>query len=75
MGRRNGYFRYQRHRAIARKKWIAEHAVGCEWYAIAGKYSKGKIHCGCSLCKPRFRTVREERENEIFAFELREYLN
>lgn len=23
-----------------------------EWYDVDGKYDKGKIHCGCPLCKP-----------------------
>ena len=26
--------------------------IPMEWYPIDGKYDKGKIHCGCSICKP-----------------------
>lgn len=26
--------------------------VPMEWYEHDGQYDKGKIHCGCPLCKP-----------------------
>ena len=45
------YSRYVRNKAIARKKRISQHVYGFDWYPNDGKYSKGKIHCGCVLCK------------------------
>lgn len=60
------YKRYQRHRAISRKKNICHKRDGSDWYKHDGQYSKGKIHCGCGICKfgrkygpPTFKTIRE----------------
>lgn len=44
MARTRSYRREVRNKAIARKKWICHHVY---W---DGQYSKGKIHCSCSLC-------------------------
>lgn len=40
--------------------------IPMEWYKHPGQYSKGKIHCGCGICKysrkfglPTLRTIRE----------------
>ena len=53
MQRTRAYRRSQRERVIARKKRIAEDItyghVG--WYSVDGKYSKGKIHCSCPMCR------------------------
>ncbi len=65
------YRRYVRTKAIQRKKRISNDVYGLDWYHCDGQYSKGKIHCGCGLCKfgkkyglPTIRDMREEsREN------------
>ena len=36
---------------IQRKKHISNAVYGVDWYKCDGQYSKGKIHCGCGLCK------------------------
>jgi len=46
-----GYRRYVRNKTILRKKRISKSVYGVEWYHHDGQYSKGKIHCGCGLCK------------------------
>lgn len=51
MYRTRAYRRDVRHKAICRKKAICQHNLGFDWYSVDGKYSKGKIHCGCRLCK------------------------
>lgn len=62
------YRRKVRNKAITRKKRICEEIYGYDWYSCDGKYSKGKIYCGCSLCKFNRRyglpTVRDIREIE-----------
>ena len=65
MQRTRAWRREQRNKQIRRKKRISKH-WGFDWYSVDGKYSKGKIHCGCGLCKwgrryglPTLRTVRE----------------
>lgn len=49
--RDKAYYRYMRHKAICRKKYISRVVYGFDWYKVDGAYSKGKIHCGCGLCK------------------------
>mgnify|MGYP007003829757 FL=1 len=60
------YRRYVRSKAILRKKRISNSVYGLDWYKHDGQYSKGKIHCGCGLCKFGKRygllTIREMRE-------------
>ena len=53
MERTRAYRRLQRNRAIARKKGAVKRFTGgtIEWYSIDGKYSKGKIHCSCNMCR------------------------
>ena len=46
-----GYRRYVRNKTILRKKRISNSVYGLDWYKHDGQYSKGKIHCGCGLCK------------------------
>jgi len=36
-----------------RKQKICRERDGSEWYPHLHQYSKGKIHCSCSLCKPK----------------------
>ena len=45
------YRRYVRNKTILRKKRISRLVYGFDWYNQDGKYAKGKIHCGCGLCK------------------------
>lgn len=49
--RTKAYYREMRHKAICRKKHISRAVYGIDWYKVDGAYSKGKIHCGCGLCK------------------------
>ena len=39
-------------KAIRKKKLIHFYSIG-DWYKHLHQYSKGKIHCSCSLCKPK----------------------
>lgn len=61
------YRRHVRSKAILRKKRISNSVYGLDWYKHDGQYSKGKIHCGCGLCKFGKRyglpTTRDMREN------------
>lgn len=61
------YRRYVRNKTILRKKRISHLVYGFDWYKHDGKYAKGKIHCGCGLCKfgrkyglPTINDMREE---------------
>ena len=44
-----------------------------EYYLCDGKYSKGKIHCGCGLCKPTkcfgYPSWQQERQEAARPFE------
>lgn len=51
MERTRAYRRDVRKRIINRKKRICKKLYGYDWYNVDGKYSKGKIHCGCKVCK------------------------
>ena len=55
MNRTRDYYRKMRAKHIKRKKNIVLHWNGFEagYYSDDGKYSKGKIHCSCSLCKSK----------------------
>lgn len=60
------YRRYVRNKTIQRKKSISNAVYGLDWYKHNSQYSKGKIHCGCGLCKfgkkyglPTIRDMRE----------------
>lgn len=61
------YLRDVRKRKVQRKKRICKAVYGFDWYQHDGQYSKGKIHCGCGLCKfgkkygtPTIRDIREK---------------
>lgn len=78
MGERTRAYRmYERHRAISRKKAICNKKFGFDWYPHDGQYDKGKIHCGCGLCKFGRKygipTVKRERELEYFDTCLKDY--
>lgn len=67
-----GYRRYVRNKTILRKKRISNSVYGFDWYHHDGQYSKGKIHCGCGLCKfgkkyglPTTRDMRELSREQI----------
>lgn len=54
------------------KKRISKTVYGLDWYPHDGQYSKGKIHCGCGLCKfgkkyglPTIRDMREKSREYI----------
>ena len=66
------YRRYVRNKTILRKKRISNSVYGLDWYKHDGQYSKGKIHCGCGLCKfgkryglPTTRDMREQYRERI----------
>lgn len=66
------YRRYARYKTIRRKKRISNAVYGLEWYKCDGRYAKGKIHCGCGLCKfgkkyglPTIRDLRETSREKI----------
>ena len=74
-----GYRRYVRNKTIQRKKRISNTVYGLDWYPHDGQYSKGKIHCGCGLCKfgkkyglPTVRDIREKSREKIL---LEDYKN
>jgi len=76
--RDRAYFRYQRAKVIQRKKHISCSVYGFDWYrGTDGKYSKGKIYCGCGLCKFGRKyglpTVKRMREDSKVKIELKEY--
>lgn len=59
MNRTRDYYRKMRAKHIKRKKRIVSHYAtfrvldGFEYYNHDGKYSKGKIHCSCPMCKEK----------------------
>lgn len=81
--RNRAYFRKVRYKNIRRKKLISKSVYGLDWYKHDGQYSKGKIHCGCGLCKfgkkyglPTYRDMREKsREKSLVEDYKTEQLN
>lgn len=70
--RDRAYLRDVRNRKIQRKKRISKSVYGFDWYKHDGQYSKGKIHCGCELCKfgkryglPTVKDIREKSRERI----------
>jgi len=63
MARTRSYRREVRNKTIARKKRICraiywgsapklyESPEPGYWYKVDGRYAKGKIYCGCKMCK------------------------
>ncbi|MCM1527573.1 MAG: hypothetical protein NC091_10025 [Bacteroides sp.] len=73
--RGRAYLRNVRNKKIKRKKRISKAVYGWDYYPHDGQYSKGKIHCGCGLCKfgrkygtPTTKDIRE-RSREKFLLE------
>ena len=71
------YRRYVRNKTISRKKHISNSVYGFDWYHHDGQYSKGKIHCGCGLCKfgkkydlPTVKCMRERSREKILMEDL-----
>ena len=68
--------RKERYHQIRRKKSICE-AHGFEYYDHDGQYDKGKVHCGCPLCKPgkkeRLPSEKEVRESAPLEQDLKDY--
>lgn len=77
MERTRAYRRDVRKRAISRKKRICRENYGLDWYKVDGKYSKGKIHCGCKMCKYEkhfgIPTVRDVKEREYMKYCMEHY--
>lgn len=77
MERTRAYRRDVRKRAIKRKKRICQKNYGWDWYKEDGKYSKGKIHCSCKMCKYGkhfgIPTVRDRREQEYVQYWMGHY--
>lgn len=70
--RDRAYLRDVRKRKIKRKKHISKAVYGFDWYSHDGQYSKGKIYCGCRICKfgkkyglPTIRDIREKSRERI----------
>lgn len=58
MNRGRGYYRKQRKRTIHRKEGLLRRIGGeeyvCAWAQGAlGRFSKGKIHCSCWICRKK----------------------
>lgn len=78
MRRSRAFERLQRKRAIRRKKRIALIRYGKDIYnGCDGKYNKGHIGCGRSLCKPGKRFHRpswsEMKEVERYRQDLKDF--
>lgn len=51
--------------------------IPMEWYDCDGKYNKGKIHCGCPICKPYKpfrRSWKEERADREMDMKEKDYV-
>ena len=54
MSNSRAYTREMREKHIARKKRIVhQYPYMGEYYDCDGKYSKGKIHCSCGMCRSK----------------------
>lgn len=77
--RGKAYHRDVRDKNIQRKKRISKAVYGLDWYPHDGQYSKGKVHCGCGLCKfgkkydlPTVRCMREKSREKIL---MKDFMN
>ena len=59
------YYRNMREKHIARKKRIVSHWNWFQngYYKYDGMYSKNKIHCSCSLCRPEGLSIKDRRNS------------
>lgn len=75
--RGRAYRRHQRRNKIRHKKDMAQLLYGEDLYkGIDGKYSKGHIGCGCSLCKPTkgyMPSWKQERQSAKWDQDLTDY--
>lgn len=77
MQRGIAYRRNERTKKIKYRKTLCEKHYGFAWYEFDGCYSKGKIHCGCGICKPYrkfYPSLRDLRKIEIAKTEMKEYI-
>lgn len=66
MAKGRGYAIEMREKHIKRKKWIANHCYGLEWYGDDGRYSKNKVHCSCCTCSPKTRNKGQRRRGNYW---------
>jgi len=52
--RSRAYHRHHRRRVINRKKEIAKRTS--YYFQHAGVFDKGKVHCSCGYCNPKYKT-------------------
>ena len=75
--RGRAYRRYQRNRAIRRKKRIVDAVYIGYYFKHDGQYSKSHIGCGCGLCKPGRRfgepSEADRRKSAPYLRDIREY--
>ena len=45
--------RYTDYTKAVRKQDISKQCYGFEWYDNLHEYSKGKVHCGCCMCREK----------------------
>lgn len=80
MNRNRNYYRKQRKRAIHRKAQILLKLGGKEYLSAwargaEGRFSKGKIHCSCWMCRRKSYdapAIRDKRKAADFAEQLLE---
>lgn len=66
-------YRYERNRAIRRKKQIIKKLNNYFHYKYEGQLSKGKIHCSCPVCKYRWQyTPSHSDSKKILSLEQKE---
>lgn len=85
--RSRSYYRHQRERAINRKIYIFHHIWGNELTEYknvkeiplrVGKWSKGKVHCSCKICKYekhyKIEKAKYKEKKRVMKEEINEYL-
>jgi hypothetical protein len=68
--------RFLRRKHIIRKKKIAKHIFGTEYFNHDGKFDKAHLGCSCGMCKPTkglCPTEKQQRENYINNLKIKEY--
>jgi len=72
LNREKAYYRYQRARAIRKKKGICKRLGGDDMVQAwagnkPGRLSKGKIHCSCCMCRTKSydeKKISDKRKDE-----------
>jgi len=78
MNRDRGYYRKERIKHIQRKKRICDEVWndGDTYFKFDGQYSKGKIHCSCSLCAAKTRVngykISDQRKQDRMTYQEKE---